>query len=125
MRKQNYLLILIAVVFMLSSFTFATPQNAAADKLQPQLLELAVQDPGQRVSVIVQKVDDAQGVESMVANLEGQVVTDLSIINAFAAEMTAEAAVELAYSDGVRWISLGVPAQGSADSGGKNNPAAR
>ena len=48
--------------------------------------------------------------EALVAKLDGQVVSDLSIINAFAAEMTAEAALELSRADAV---SLGQP--GRAD----------
>ena len=59
--------------------------------------------------VIAQKMAGAQGLEALVAKLGGQVVSDLSIINAFAAEMTAEAALELAQSDGVRWVSLDAP----------------
>ena len=40
------------------------------------------------------------------AELGGKVTKDLSIINAFSAEMTASSALDLARSEAVRWISL-------------------
>ena len=118
MKKQKFLQVLIAAIFVLGTFGFATPQQAAITKAQPQLQELAAQEPGQLVRVIAQKMAGAQGVEALVTELGGQVVTDLSIINAFAAEMTADAALELAQSEGVRWVSLDAP----TESAGKPQP---
>ncbi len=111
MKKQKILQILLVSVLVLSAFGFAAPQQAAFAKAQPQLQELAAGDPGQMVRVIAQKMAGAQGVETLVAKLGGQVVADLSIINAFAAEMTTESALELAQSDGVRWVSLDAPVE--------------
>jgi serine protease AprX len=56
--------------------------------------------------VIVQKVAGTTGTEEQVAALGGKVTIDLHIINAFAAEMTTAAAVKLAQSESVRWVSL-------------------
>ena len=111
MKKQKFLQVLIAAIFVLGTFGFAAPQQMAVEKAQPQLQELAAQEPGQMVRVIAQKIAGAQGVEALVARLDGKVVTDLSIINAFAAEMTAEAALELAQSENVRWVSLDAPVE--------------
>jgi serine protease AprX len=61
--------------------------------------------------VIVQQMAGATGAETQVAKMGGTVTRDLSIIHAFAAEMPAEAAVELARSESVRWVSLDAPVQ--------------
>ncbi len=62
--------------------------------------------PGRVVSVIVQKVDKTTFVEEHVTRSGGQITHDLKIINAFAAEMTSGAALEIARSSHVRWVSL-------------------
>ena len=41
MKKQNFLQVLIAAIFVLGTFGFAAPQQAAIAKAQPQLQELA------------------------------------------------------------------------------------
>ena len=112
LSKRIPQLILIAVL-VLSAFGFAAPQQVDVAKAQPQLLQLAAQNPDQMVRVIAQKVAGVQGVEGQVAKLGGQVVSDLSIINAFAAEMSAEAVLELAQSDAVHWVSLDAPVERS------------
>jgi serine protease AprX len=101
--------LLLIAILVLSAFGFAAPQGEAVAKAQPQLLDLAAQAPDQMVRVIAQKMAGAQDAEALVAKLGGQMVADLHIINAFAAEMTAEAALELAKTDAVRWVSLDAP----------------
>ena len=81
--------------------------------MHPALAEAAAQHPDQMVRVIVQKLAGASGVEQRVAQLGGRVLQDLSIISAFSAEMTAEAASELARSRSVRWVSLDAPMEQS------------
>jgi serine protease AprX len=76
---------------------------------QPQLLALAAQHPSGRVSVIVQKLAKDNSVEQLVTQLRGVVTKDLYIINAFAAEVPAQAVAQLARANGVRWISLDAP----------------
>lgn len=112
--------LLLIAVLVLSAFGFAAPRQDALAKAQPQLKELAASDPDQMVRVIAQKMAGAQAAEALVAELDGRVVSDLSIINAFAAEMTAEAALELAQSDAVRWVSL----DALMESTGKKKPPA-
>ncbi len=106
MKTNRIFQILLVSVMVFSTFGCAAPQQAAVAKAQPQLQELAAQYPGQVVRVIVQKASSSRGAEALVKRLGGQVTADLSIINAFAAEITAEAALELARSDDVRWVSL-------------------
>jgi len=82
------------------------PMHDSQAKVQPILAELAVNNPDQRVAVIVQKYSPDIQVESQVERLGGKVTKDLHIINGFAAEMSAGAALELAQEPQVRWISL-------------------
>jgi serine protease AprX len=84
----------------------APSQPAMAAATHPALLEMAAQNPGQLVRVIVQKLAGSSDAEKQVTQMGGRVIHDLAIINAFAAEMTAEAAVELAQTGSVRWVTL-------------------
>jgi len=81
-------------------------QAFAVAKIQPVLAELATQSPSQQVGVIVQKAAGADGVEELAVRLGAHVTQDLSIINAFAAEMSAKDALRLSRLSSVRWISL-------------------
>jgi serine protease AprX len=103
--------LIIASLFMAG--VGSAPQPAFAAKAQPILAELAAQNPAQLVRVIVQQFAGASGAEAQVAALGGRIVTDLHIINAFAAEMTAEASVKLARSASVRWVSVDAPVEHS------------
>ncbi len=75
-------------------------------RAQPQLLQAAEQSPEQAVMVIVQKADRSTQAEELAVRLGGKVTKNLHIINAFAAEMSAAAARQLAGSPAVRWVSL-------------------
>jgi len=75
-------------------------------RAQPALAQMAASDPDQIVSVIIQKAVGASGVEKQVSGLGGKVTQDLQIINAFSAEMTAGAALEIARFSDVHWVSL-------------------
>ena len=88
--------------------TASSPGNGPA-RIQPVLADMASSKPTQIVHVIVQKIAGATQAEQEVYNLGGKVTRDLSIINAFAAELTAGSALELARSLDVRWVSLDAP----------------
>jgi len=103
-------LLLISTFFVFAS----SPSSNAIVKAQPELIQIASGNPGQLVSVIVQKVDKATIVEEQVTRSGGQVTQDLKIINAFAAEMTSQAALEIARSSHVRWVSLDAAVVSSA-----------
>jgi serine protease AprX len=110
--------IAMACIFLLLTLLLATvPQAPALDlslRVQSELRVLAAAHPATRVNVIVQELMDANNVEAIVARLGGTISKDLHIIHAFAAEMPASAALELARTDGVRWISLDAPTRSSA-----------
>jgi len=107
MKSNRFLSLTITAILLLGLVSpMASAAPVAAAKAQPLLAELAAQDPSQMVQVIVQQMAGATGAEAQVAKLGGTVTKDLHIINAFAAEMTAKAALELARSESVRWVSL-------------------
>ena len=115
MKLRHFPQIIIAALLVLCLFGSAAPaQGWAAAKAQPVLAQLAAQDPGQMVRVIVQKMAGATGMEERAAALGGLVTQDLHIINAFAAQMSAKAALQLSQSDGVRWVSLDAEMESSA-----------
>jgi serine protease AprX len=122
MTKKTFQMVFIAVLLLglLNPMVFA---NLATAQAQPQLIQMAAGQPDALVRVIVQKLAGATGVESQVSALGGQVVRDLSIINAFSAEMTAEAAVKLSQTESVRWVSLDAPIQESSGPDGTVNTA--
>jgi serine protease AprX len=107
-RKMVRLSSLAAVILLLAMAIgpAAAPLMAKVTHAQPELMQMAAQRPGQIVSVIIQKMGAAAGLEAQVERLGGKVLADLGIINAFAAEMTAGAARELATHSSVRWVSL-------------------
>lgn len=74
--------------------------------VQTELLEVVAQQPESTVGVIVQKTGVDNNVEAQVALLGGTVTQDLSIIQAFAAELPAQQVPALARVSGVRWVSL-------------------
>ena len=99
--------LLLNLLLISSFFTFTSSTSGKAIvKAQPELIQIAAGNPGQVVSVIVQKVDKSTVVEEQVTRSGGQVTQDLKIINAFAAEMTAHSALDIARSSHVRWVSL-------------------
>jgi serine protease AprX len=121
------LLLVVAVLIpYLGSATLAlagTPSGPL--KAQSQLLQLASAQPAATVSVIVQKAGAGSSLEAMVSDLGGHVTQNLSIINAFSAELPASAVRQLASAEEVRWVSLnaavvdtGNPGNGN---GGGNN----
>ncbi|MFQ5859612.1 MAG: S8 family peptidase, partial [Anaerolineae bacterium] len=146
-------LLLIVGLLMPAMLMASAPQPAAATQassrgsargVQPALLTIAAERPEAAVRVIVQKVvqDDSpslrpssgqamgsgHGVENLVARLGGEVIKDLHIINAFAAEMPAGMVPELARAAGVRWVSLDAPVEstgkgGGGKGGGSSGPA--
>jgi serine protease AprX len=112
MRLKRYLQILLIASLLLTVMGSPAHQVSAA-KAQPVLEELAAQNPAEIVRVIVQEVAGSADAENQVAALGGKITRDLHIINAFVAEMTAEAALNLARSASVRWVSLDAAIQRS------------
>jgi len=111
MKAQPKIIRFLVAAMLLVSLvgSVALPASAGVTKAHPLLVQMAAEDPGQRVAVIVQKLAEGKEVEAEVASLGGEVTKDLHIINAFAAEMSAGSALELAASPDVRWVSLDAP----------------
>ena len=107
-RVFHFFVMLVVVVGMLPAHT---PGFVGTARAQSVLTEMAAREPDQIVRVIVQKMTGAPKAEEQVAKLGGQVVRDLSLIQAFSAEMTADAAVKLSQMEAVRWVSLDAPVQ--------------
>ena len=74
--------------------------------------------PEQVVSVIVQQAASNDQAQALVEELGGLITHDLSLINAFAAELPASVLPILARSSAVRWISLN-PGMVESQSGGE------
>lgn len=85
-----------------------SPKGQRQGRLHPALVQIAA-GPEQQVRVIVQKTGTTGRVEDLVSALGGTVEKDLHIINALAAELPASALLELARSDGVRWVAPDAP----------------
>jgi len=104
--KHNRLLIFTLITAVLVVFMGSAQPTNSTVKAQAELLQLAQNNSGQAVSVIVQKISTTNSPEAEVEKLGGRVDGDLSFINSFYAEMTAGAAVELSRMESVRWVSL-------------------
>jgi serine protease AprX len=109
--KRVSLLLVLALLLSLAAPLAASPvaMSEAAARVQPVLREMAAHQPDQLVSVIIQKTAQDDRVEKAVSALGGRVTFELNIINAFAAEMSAQAAVQLGRRESVRWVSLDAP----------------
>ena len=92
----------------LSAATFAE-SHPSTDRLAPYLRQLALQDPNDQVRVIVQMHTQDRVVETAVARAGGQIVKQLSLINAFVADVKAGSLLTLAQSASVRAITLDAP----------------
>src|ERR1051325_10660158 len=112
-KLLSYLTVLIITTALFIP-TASSPGNGPA-RIQPVLADMASSKPTQIVHVIVQKIVGATQAEQEVYSLGGKVTRDLSIINAFAAELTAGSALELARSLDVRWVSLDAPLVSTGD----------
>ena len=104
MKISRFVFILILITMLLAPAGPGASQERTA-KAQPQLLQLAMENPDQMVSIIVQN-QDHNNAEALTAKLGGKVTQRLNIINAFVAEMSAQDALELSRKEMVRWVSL-------------------
>jgi serine protease AprX len=113
MKPLQLILAFVMIASLLGSVTVvgAVDNTQVAVKAHPLLVQMAAEQPEQVVSVIVQKMAKETDLEAKIARLGGVVTKDLHIINAFAAEISTKAALELARNDGVRWISPDGPVE--------------
>jgi serine protease AprX len=107
MNNNRLLLSLVCIIFLMGLLGPAQSfQTSLLVKAQPELVQTALTNPEQTVAVIVQKLGESNDLETRVIDLGGEVTKDLHIINAFAANMTAKVAVDLARTESVRWVSM-------------------
>lgn len=100
-----------SMFILLIMVTVLLPQAAGSQqsRIQPDVLQLAANEPGARLAVIVQMQHDTAYVATTIVRLGGVVTRDLSIIHAVAATLPTRAVLALAQIAGVRWISLDAP----------------
>ena len=112
---KKFTIILSTLAILIGLLGPAIPSVVRAPAADPLVLQLAAADPDQTISVIVQETADSD-LEGRVEALGGKISRDLGFINAFAAEMSAGSASQLAMEPGVRWVSLDAPVQQAAES---------
>lgn len=108
------LTIILAMLFAVVGTHTPAVSTYGPPRAQAQLLQLAVQQPGQSVNVIIQFMADSSALESDIVRLGGKITARLSIIRALAVEMPAGAVLQLASNSGTRWISLDAAMKSSA-----------
>lgn len=119
-RRTTLISVTALITFLLAILAPAAgPLSPIGQKVQPQLLAMATTHPNATLSIIVQKAESTEAVEALTAELGGIVTKDLSILNAFAAQLSGQAVLELASHTAVRWISLDGPV---ANSGSDKGP---
>jgi serine protease AprX len=120
MTKTTVWLLIVTLCIALAPAANAQERPLRA---QPDLLAISQQAPTARLKVIIQKSVTDQGLEALVERLGGGVTMKLPIINAFAADLPANAVPTLAASTGVRWISLDAPVAQTGGPDGTVNTA--
>jgi serine protease AprX len=113
--KRLSIILLLALLLGAAGLAAAPEQQA---NLQPALAELAAESPGETVRVMVGARGERAELAAQVESLGGEVVKDLHIINALAAEMPAGATADLARYASVSWLSLDAPVISSGKPGG-------
>ncbi len=122
-HRYNYLTLPLALILLLILVGVSAPPNSGPmGSVQPGLGQFADSTPNQQVSVIIQTTGSSDQVADAIEGLGGAVTRDLSIINAFAASIPAEAVTELGQLQGVRWVSLDAPIISTAKGGNGGKP---
>jgi serine protease AprX len=112
-KKIQIMLVFILIASLLAPMiglgvaSFAGPVRMAA--IQPALAQVAAASPEEQQRVLVYKSGEGDRAERFVEQLDGQVLKDLSLINAFAAQLPGEAVEQLAGLDAVSRIALDAP----------------
>ncbi len=115
------LFLTISFVFLLVLVVPGPTKESGVAKIQSVLLNMAAEEPDSLVDVIVQKTGNGDSANELTETLGGAVTRDLPILNAFAAQIPAEAVLELAQSPDVNWISFDGPVMKVSDSGSTNS----
>ena len=116
-KMERFVSIFLILSLLASAMPFASLASQEPLPIQSILLDLAQTHPEQPVSVIVQQLAPDGRAQALVESLGGLVTHDLSLINAFAADLPAAALPALAASRLARWISLNAGMVESQDGG--------
>ncbi|MGD9092711.1 MAG: S8 family serine peptidase, partial [Anaerolineales bacterium] len=111
MRKiRRFTQILIALTLIAGLLPPAVlTARPAPTRMSSSLAEMVAAESDQQVRVIVHKAGASDQVEGLVTRLDGQVLKDLSMINAIAALLPARSVTKLAASPAVARVSLDAP----------------
>jgi serine protease AprX len=112
-RVQSFFIVLIFLL-ILNTFAPLGTSLQAASRVQPQVVTIAREAPGQVVTVIIQQAVGTDRLNEKISRLGGKVRGDLSIIHALVADMPAGAAVALSADPTVKWVSLDAAVQSTA-----------
>ncbi|CAG0940238.1 serine protease AprX [Anaerolineae bacterium] len=104
--KRLCLFVLLALVAVLAP---AVPSFTTPARVSPVLTRFATEQPDAMIGVIVLKSTEDKSAEEQVTQLGGTVTQDLRIINAFAAQIKAKDAPQIAQANGVKWVSFDAP----------------
>ena len=83
--------------------------SARPARMNSLLSQMVAEDPGQTLRVIVQRASNSDLAERFVEKIGGQVLKDLPLIDAFAAQMPAKDVPKLAVMASVNWVYLDAP----------------
>jgi serine protease AprX len=100
--QQAIILILITSLFAPAALGI----GPSAPRMSAMLAEMVAEDPSGILRVIVQKADDTPRAEHFVEQVGGQVLTELNMINAFAAQLPTKSVPKLASMAAVNWVYL-------------------
>lgn len=100
-------LVLLCGLIAPAFYSFSSAQTIT----QSRLSQFAGEEPDQLVSVIVKMMDGDLDPRALITQLGGVYVSDLPIINAFTAHLSASSALELSSLPGVHWVSLDAPVE--------------
>ena len=106
--QRNLYYLLLACTLLLSIIG-VTAQPAHSAKVQGYLEILAAEAPEEQITVIIQKRDQSDAAERIVLANGGQVVRQITLINAFVATIKAQVVKPLRESNAISWVTLDAP----------------
>ncbi len=118
--SRKILIPIVIFSLIIGLFVAVSGTSGEVVKAHPALTEYAAAHPDSSVRVIAFKSHPNSELAALVRSLGGEVVHDLDMINAVAANLPAGAVQEFAASRLVRWVSL----DGPVESSGKPQPTA-
>ena len=114
-RRPKVILLTLILVLITSLLAPAViVVGPSAPRMSATLAEMVAEGPTGILRVIVQKADDTQRAEHFVEQVGGRVLTELNMINSFAAQLPAKSVPKLASMAAVNWVYLDAPIQPAA-----------